>query len=75
MAFRFKVTKTVQIRQFEPLVIEAEYQSEKAVSEESWQKIADRVEKFVLAQLKQQVRTYKKLDKALHSVSTADDEE
>lgn len=75
MAFRYKVTKTVQIRQFEPLIVEAEYQSEKATSEESWQKIADRVEKFVLAQLKQQVRVYKKLDRTLHSVNTADDEE
>ena len=72
MAFRYKVTKTVQIRQFEPLVIEAEYQSENATSQESWQKIADRVEKFVLAQLKKQVNTYKKLDRALH---TASDEE
>lgn len=62
MAFRYKVTKTVQIKQFEPLTIEAEYATEKALSEEGWKKVANRVESFVLDRLKEQVAVYKNLE-------------
>lgn len=62
MTFRYKVTKMVQVKQFEPLTIEAEYATEKALSEEGWKKVANRVESFVLERLKEQVATYKNIE-------------
>ena len=59
MAFRYKVTKTVQVRQFEPLTVEAEYSTDKALSLEGWSKAASRVEKFVKARLLEQLKEYK----------------
>lgn len=61
MSFRYKVTKTVQIRQFEPLVIEVEYSTDKALTREGWIKAANRVENFVMERLIEQMKDYKDL--------------
>lgn len=61
MAFRYKVTKTIQIRQFEPLVIEAEYSTDKALTHEGWIKAANRVENFVMTRIIEQMKDYKDL--------------
>ena len=61
MAFRYKVTKTVQIRQFEPLVIEAEYSTDKVLTQEGWAKVANRIENFVMDRLIEQMKEYKAL--------------
>lgn len=62
MAFRYKVSKTVQVKQFEPLVIEAEYSTDKNLTVEAWNKVADRVEDFVVERLKEQIANYKGLE-------------
>ena len=62
MAFRYKVTKMVQVKQYEPLTVEAEYSTDKSLSLEGWNKVADRVESFVMERLKEQVSTYKGLE-------------
>lgn len=59
MGFRYKVTKTVQIRQYEPLSIEAEYSTDKNLTQEAWNKAAERVEKFVQDRLKEQIKQYR----------------
>ncbi len=59
MSFRFKVTKTIQVKQFEPLTIEAEYTVENADTEEQWNKVAERLENFVRARLAKELRIYK----------------
>lgn len=75
MAFRYKVTKTVQIRQFEPLVIEAEYSTDKALSQEGWIKAANRVENFVMERLIEQMKDYKDLANGKMSVKKIEKEE
>lgn len=59
MAFRYKVSKTVQVKQFEPLVIEAEYSTDKVVSTANWDKVAAKVEAFVKDRIDRQVYEYR----------------
>lgn len=56
--FRYKVVKTIQVRQFEPLTIEAEYTADGVNSVASREKLAAAVEEFVAKHIQEQKAFY-----------------
>lgn len=66
MAFRYKVSKTLQVKQFEPLTVEAEFISEEAKTAEDWEELAEKVEMFVRKRLIKESKWYSQNAKALN---------
>lgn len=66
MAFRYKVSKTLQVKQFEPLIVEAEFTSEKAEDVKDWEELAEKVETFVRKRLIKESKWYSQNAKALN---------
>lgn len=66
MAFRYKVSKTLQVKQFEPLTVEAEYTSEEAKTNEEMEELANKVETFVRKRIVKEVKWYSQNAKALN---------
>lgn len=66
MTFRYKVSKTLQVKQFEPLTIEAEFTSEEAKTTEDWEELAQKVETFVRKRLIKESKWYAQNAKALN---------
>lgn len=66
MAFRYKVSKTLQVKQFEPITVEAEYTSEEAKTDEEMEELANKVETFVRKRLVKETKWYSQNAKALN---------
>lgn len=66
MTFRYKVSKTLQVKQFEPLTIEAEFTSEEAKTDEEMAELAEKVETFVRKRLAKETKWYAQNAKALN---------
>ena len=66
MTFRYKVSKTLQTKQYEPLTVEAEFTSEEAKTAEDWEELAQKVENFVRKRLIKESKWYVQNAKALN---------
>lgn len=65
MSFHYKVSKTLQVKQFEPLTVEAEYTSEEVKTDEEMEELANKVETFVRKRLVKEAKWYSQNAKAL----------